>query len=792
MQTASVGRHTVVMSLLWLASPGPAPSALATGFDAHRLWTVNGDQTGAGFGSAVASGDVNGDGFRDVMVGAPSYNGVAGPLNGKVFVYYGSAAGLPSSPSWTAEGEPPAVPGNPRFIPYFGSALASTDVNRDGFDDLVIGAYGYDVLEDGGLLTGAGRIYVYYGSAQGLPPTPSFVADGWGYDLGLITGLGYTLATGDFNGDGYPDVVASNYAKYFGGAAVYYGSASGLSTDRFWQVRGGHGFVGASVSAGDFNGDGYDDLIVTSRPEELEPWEARVFFGSPTGLSTEPGDSPIAVPPFLTFADWLTAKSIGDVDGDGYDDILVLELRYQQIFTYFPAYVLYLGSPTGPHRGHVAGAAVAEPYVGIYGALYPIGDLNGDGFADAIGVDEAAFYLYLGSASGFHPFSDGIGPLPAGPFAAARPRGGPAFDDLIAGDSSNERASLYRGGTDWSFEVTADVSVRHTAAAEGFFELTVANQGPDTVRVRLFDPVPPTLAAAWWVCLYPFAKAAAPGCESEPFPAGDIDSLVTMAPGGLLTYWLFGAVISEPVVNVASLRLPVFASDPDLSNNQTTVVVGPPLHLLFIDDFESGDLSAWSSQSASGVEVVPAAALQGDYGLQVRAPVAGSALVRDDSPNDESDYHAHFLFDPRRFGLDRRLHVAPGRDRSAILFRAHGLGEGPSLFEVLLERKAGSLSLRGRASLDDGTLRETASVPLTDARHLLEVAWRRATSPNANDGQLQLRLDGAEVAGLPALDDEARGGVDYVKLGLASVGRPIPPSIRRTVFIDGFESWRPQ
>ncbi len=100
-------------------------------------WTAESDQVGARFGISVATaGDVNGDGYADVIVGAPEYdNGVTN--EGRAYVYLGDASGLATSPAWTAESRQAGS--------YFGGCVATAgDVNGDGYADVIVGASGYD------------------------------------------------------------------------------------------------------------------------------------------------------------------------------------------------------------------------------------------------------------------------------------------------------------------------------------------------------------------------------------------------------------------------------------------------------------------------------------------------------------------------------------------------------------------------------------------------------------------------------------------------------------------------
>ncbi|MEC9253570.1 MAG: integrin alpha, partial [Candidatus Thermoplasmatota archaeon] len=115
-------------------------------------WSVVGETSGDYFGLQVASaGDVNGDGYADVIVGAYA-NDDASTNAGEAYVYHGSSSGLSATPDWSDQGEAASD--------YFGYSVASAgDVNGDGYADVIVGAYGND---DAG--SSAGEAYVYHGS----------------------------------------------------------------------------------------------------------------------------------------------------------------------------------------------------------------------------------------------------------------------------------------------------------------------------------------------------------------------------------------------------------------------------------------------------------------------------------------------------------------------------------------------------------------------------------------------------------------------------------------------------
>src|SRR5206468_1259175 len=202
----------------------------------------------------ASAGDVNGDGYGDVIVGAMYYhNGLF--EEGRAFVYLGSASGLAASPAWTAESD--------QGLAFFGHSVASAgDVNGDGFSDVIIGAYAYDNGQ-----SNEGRAFVYLGSACGLDETTAWTAE----SDEATANLGIAVASaGDVNGDGFSDVIVGanaydNGQPDEGRGVVYLGSASGLAGSPAWTAESDQAYTyfGNSVAtAGDVNGDGFSDVVV--------------------------------------------------------------------------------------------------------------------------------------------------------------------------------------------------------------------------------------------------------------------------------------------------------------------------------------------------------------------------------------------------------------------------------------------------------------------------------------------------------------------------------------------------
>jgi ELWxxDGT repeat protein len=204
--------------------------------------------------------------------------------------------------------------------------------------------------------------------------------------------------------------------------------------------------------------------------------------------------------------------------------------------------------------------------------------------------------------------------------------------------------------------------------------------------------------------------------------------------------------------------------------------------LLFMDGFESGDTSVWSSASTDGgdLSVQAGATLHGTMGLSALVDDTAGLFVADESPNDETRYRARFYFDPNGFDPGE----ANGKLRVRLLI---AFEEDPNLrlVTLVLRRMGGQYSLMGRVRLDDGSRAQTPFFSITDGLHLVELDWRWSAGPDANDGSLALWIDEVAVSTLTGLDNSA-STIDFVRLGAMTV----KPGANGTLLFDRFESRR--
>lgn len=344
---------------------GSANRIQATSPD-DQLWSQGSQGLGGAteandqFGSALGVGDLNGDGYADLAVGVPLEDVGSVVDAGAVHVIYGSAAGLqataPDDQLWSQDS--PGVKDVAKLNDQFGFSVAAGDFNKDTFADLAIGVPNEDV-GDFAPVRDAGSVSVLYGTAGGIQadaPDDQLWAQGRGGILDRAEAddhLGWSGSTGDFNGDGYTDLVAG--APYedvgtesrgidAGAVNMIYGSPAGLTStgNQYWNqdspnvigLAEHQDHFGQTSAAGDFNGNGYDDLAV-GVPNEDGGGEAipqsgalNILYGSPGGIWTrlnwhmEQGilDMNDAAETRDHFG---SAIDIGDWDGEGHADLAV-------------------------------------------------------------------------------------------------------------------------------------------------------------------------------------------------------------------------------------------------------------------------------------------------------------------------------------------------------------------------------------------------------------------------------------------------------------------------------------
>lgn len=330
------------------------------------------------FGTEIESGDFNGDGTSDLLIAS----GILG--GGKVYEYNGSSSGYATTPTTTLTG-----------CDSYGYGLSAGDTDHDGFDDLAAtcskysGGYYYEFSID-----------MFYGSILGLATPGATLENPASVTLNVAYGAHLSM-DGDMNDDGFTELLVGAPSRNTdvedptdGYVFIYQGSAAGVEStwdaylpcNNYWHAEG------CKVAfAGDVNGDGRDDVLVSPVEGAVE-----VYLSALTGETTPD-----------QYLGGSSMTSAGDVNGDGYADILVGN-RYGDTEGIGGQAYIFIGSSAGVESEPSTVLQGEQPDDEFGFSVASVGDVDDDGFSDifvgAIGYGDTysgGAFVYWGSSSGY-------------------------------------------------------------------------------------------------------------------------------------------------------------------------------------------------------------------------------------------------------------------------------------------------------------------------------------------------------------------------------------------------------
>lgn len=353
-------------------------------------FVMDGESTSDLFGvSVVSAGDVNADGYDDVLIGA-QLNDAGGFDAGRAYLYFGGPV---------FDNEPDRIFTGENSRDWFGGRVAKGgDINGDGYSDVVISAYGKDSTG-----VDAGLVYIYFGG-KNMDTVPDALLSG----EAAQDSFGFRIdASGDFNNDGICDLLIGairndTNGRNSGRAYLYFGGKEIKNIpDVIFEGKRMNDVFGRSLAnIGDVNGDGIDDLAIgglLSDGNPSYPGRIEIFFGGES-MDNQPDACFLGETNSDGFGNSVAAA--GDVNDDGYGDIIIGALANDNQANNAGSAYIYSGGDSLNQAAPalVIRGATADAFLGI--SVDGVGDLTGDGISDFVVGEYRSgpgyVYLYSG------------------------------------------------------------------------------------------------------------------------------------------------------------------------------------------------------------------------------------------------------------------------------------------------------------------------------------------------------------------------------------------------------------